>query len=151
MGYETELHGQLVIQPELIDQHKKFLEEFFETRHEDGRVWSKSWEPGKVRPKDSPPSIWCPWKLCELPHYVTAYRGPCSGLEIPGDGKHYGYVAWLQHIVNEFLAPNGYEVNGRVCWQGDDTFDVGVIVVKANQVKWHCVEADEQAECRAFS
>jgi hypothetical protein len=56
------------------------------------------------------------------------------GIEWDGGEKFYDYVEWLEYIINNFLAPKGYVLNGECPYQGEDSDDVGKIVVKDNVV-----------------
>jgi hypothetical protein len=73
------------------------------------------------------PSLWCQWNPSD------------DGTQIEWDGseKFYNYVEWIEYLINTFLKPWGYKVNGSVVWQGEDTGDVGVIEVKDNVVTKH--------------
>jgi len=70
-------------------------------------------------------SLWCPWMPSE------------NGTEIEEDGseKAYEYEEWLQYIVENFLEPWGYKLNGEVSWSGEDSDDRGTIYVKDNVVE----------------
>lgn len=142
MGHETEFRGELKISPPLIEQHRKFLEEFTKARHEGGDDISGDlnsiWH--------SLPSIWCPWELGDCPPWLEGV----DCLRIPKEGKHYAYIPWLQYLLNEFLIPNGYEVNGFVQWRGENYYDVGVIHLQANELRWHCIDVEVHFDSRAF-
>lgn len=61
-----------------------------------------------------------------------------DGMEIKWDGeeKFYGYVIWLKWIVDKFLIPNGYILNGTVKYQADDDKDErGFLIVQKNIIK----------------
>jgi hypothetical protein len=78
-------------------------------------------------PVANQPGLWCQWNPSE------------DGTEIVWDGseKFYNYVEWIEYLIDTFLEPWGYKVNGSVVWQGEDTGDVGVIEVKDNVVTKH--------------
>ena len=42
--------------------------------------------------------------------------------------KFYGYVAWLEYLSHRILKSAGYELNGVVSWEGEDSSDTGKIV-----------------------
>jgi hypothetical protein len=48
--------------------------------------------------------------------------------------KFYDYTAWLKYLIDNFLAPWGYTLNGEVEWQGEDSEDKGILGVKDNKV-----------------
>jgi len=71
------------------------------------------------------PGLWCQWVPNE------------DGTEIEWDGgeKFYNYVEWLEYIIDNFLKPWGYKLNGAVKWFGEEPEDLGCIVVNDNVVK----------------
>lgn len=70
------------------------------------------------------PSLWCGWVPSE------------DGMSIEHDGgeKFYGYIEWIEYIVEHFLTPWGITVNGTVEWHGEDPKDLGRIIVNGSQV-----------------
>lgn len=83
-----------------------------------------------VTPNGTIPDLWCQWVPSD----------DLMGIEWDGGEKFYKYVEWIEYLIQNFLAPQGYVVNGEVQWRGEDFFDVGVIVVENNKVS--CREAD---------
>jgi hypothetical protein len=75
-------------------------------------------------PPSSQPSLWCQWIPSAL------------GGAIVWDGaeKFYEYVPWLKYLIDRFLKPWGYTVNGEMEWQGESSDDRGIIVVQDNRV-----------------
>jgi hypothetical protein len=73
------------------------------------------------------PGLWCQWNPSE------------DGTEIAWDGseKFYHYTEWLEYLIDVFLKPWGYKVNGMVEWVGEDSSDIGVIEVVDNVVETH--------------
>jgi hypothetical protein len=51
-----------------------------------------------------------------------------------GVEKFYEYVAWLEFLVNTYLKPWGYVLNGTIDYQGEDDEDFGRIIVADNEV-----------------
>lgn len=49
--------------------------------------------------------------------------------------KFYGWLEWLQYIVEHHLKPWGYRLSGEVRWRGEDPSDSGIIYVKDNQIE----------------
>jgi hypothetical protein len=76
-------------------------------------------------PPEGQPGLWCQWVPNE------------NGTEIEWDGaeKFYRYTEWLEYLIEHFLKPWGYKLNGRVVWRSDSNNDSGVIYVKDNKVK----------------
>ena len=75
-------------------------------------------------PPGNQPSLWCQW----IP------TGDGTAIEWDGDEKFYSYVEWLEYIINNFIVPWGYVLNGEVSWSGEETDDCGVIYCKDNKV-----------------
>lgn len=75
-------------------------------------------------PPKTQPGLWCQW--------VPTVNG--DGIEWDGGEKFYNYVEWLEYIVDNFLKPWGFTLNGEVKWVGEDHEDMGKIVVKNNVV-----------------
>lgn len=75
-------------------------------------------------PPPGQPGLWCQWTPNE------------AGTEISWDGgeKFYDYLEWLGYIVEHFLKPWGYVLNGSVTWQGEESSDRGKILVKDNAI-----------------
>lgn len=76
------------------------------------------------KPPRGQPSLWCQWIPSE------------DGKSIKWDGgeKFYHYVEWIEYIVEHFLKPWGYKLNGTVKWQGAYETDTGTITVTDNHV-----------------
>jgi hypothetical protein len=76
-------------------------------------------------PPANQPGLWCQWTVNN------------EGDEIIWDGgeKFYDYVEWLEYIIEHFLKPWGYKLNGSVEWAGESTDDRGIIIVKDNKVE----------------
>lgn len=75
-------------------------------------------------PPASQPSLWCQW----IPTL------DCTAIEWDGGEKFYYYVEWLSYLIEHFLVPWGYVLNGTVTWKGEDEGDTGTIVVDNNQI-----------------
>lgn len=158
MGYTTNFAGQFNLTTPLLPEHLAYLEKFNETRRmkRDERVVETLPDPVRQRAglpvgkagayfvggdglagqeRDSsildhnePPS--------EQPGLGCQWRPNHSGTAILWDGgeKFYDYVEWLHYLIDNFLGPWGYVLNGEVTWQGEDLTDIGKIVVTNNQV-----------------
>ena len=70
------------------------------------------------------PSLWCQWVPSE----------DRMGIEWDGGEKFYNYTEWLIYLVEHFLKPWGYVLNGKVTWNGEDAGDRGTITVADNVV-----------------
>jgi hypothetical protein len=73
------------------------------------------------------PGLWCQWNPCT--------DGEESFIEWDGSEKFYNYVEWIEYLIENFLKPWGYTVNGTVEWQGEERSDMGRIVIKDNEVR----------------
>ena len=51
------------------------------------------------------------------------------------DESRHGFRLWLKLLIDHYLAPRGYVLNGEVTWEGEDRDDSGTIFVKDNQVE----------------
>jgi hypothetical protein len=77
------------------------------------------------QPPRTQPGLWCQW--------VPTKDG--LGIEWDGGEKFYDYTEWLKYIIANFLELWGHTLSGSVIWQGEQTGDVGTIVVEDNVVK----------------
>jgi hypothetical protein len=51
------------------------------------------------------------------------------------DESRHGFRMWLILLIEHYLAPRGYVLNGEVTWESEDRDDCGTIFVKDNQVE----------------
>ena len=51
------------------------------------------------------------------------------------DESRHGFRLWLKLVIEHYLAPRGYVLNGEITWEGEDRDDSGTIFVKDNQVE----------------
>lgn len=159
MGYSTDFHGAFDLDRPLTEAHSAYLEAFATTRRmaRDAKKTEALPDPARlaaglpvgaeggyyvgsagndfgqmadssVRDSNSPPAgqpgLWCQW----VP------SGDGSQIEWDGNEKFYNYVEWLRYIITNFIEPWGYVLNGEVEWEGEDSGDIGKIVVKNNVV-----------------
>jgi len=172
MGYSTTLHGIFELDKPLTPARQRYLMRFSETRRvardpaqlppdplrtavrlppgEEGGYfvgvrghdqdhWASVTGAGVLdgnRPPSGQPGLWCQW----IPNE--------DGTAIVWDGgeKFYAYTAWIRYLIEHFLGPWGYVLNGDVQWQGEDEDDRGIIRVVDNVVSelWgHTIYAGE--------
>ena len=158
MGYETNFNGTLTITPKLEEKHRKYLEAFGSTRRMkrdpklamklDDKVreavglpigcdggfyvgdtddFGQNRTPDVVdynRPPADQHGLWCGWSPNDE---GTEYYAQ--------DGKNYDYIDWLKYLVENFLGPWGYKLNGEIEWDGEERGDLGKIKVQDNLVK----------------
>jgi len=158
MGYTTDFNGEFNVEPALKPEHIAYLKQFNETRRVKRDVAKSENLSDPVReaaclpvgpegsfvvggkgfmgqdgddsvvdnnrPPVGQPGLWCQWTPSE------------DGTTIEWDGgeKFYDYTEWLEYIIENFLDPWGYVVNGSVRWEGEKTGDVGVLSVEDNEV-----------------
>lgn len=110
MGYTTKFNGHFEVNPCLKEEHFAFLTAYAARDHRD----------------DIPetPGYHCQW----IPSSE-------STIEWDGNEKFYDYVEWLRWIIEKYLEPWGYELNGRVSYSGEEIDDFGTITVVRNEVK----------------
>ena len=75
------------------------------------------------RPASTQPGLWCQW-IIENDELVWDQ----------GE-KFYEYEAWLVYLIDNFIAPSGYKLNGEIQFQGEDEDDFGLIIVVDNEVE----------------
>jgi hypothetical protein len=158
MGYTTDFNGEFGLNKPLSPEHKAFLNKFNETRRMQRKqtVASKMEDPIRVSaglpigkegayfvgakghcgqdsddsvedyntPPSGQPSLWCGWTPNE----------DGTAIEWDGGEKFYEYVDWIEYLINNFLKPWGYVLNGEVEWFGEDRDDRGMIIIDNNIV-----------------
>ena len=158
MGYTTEFYGSLTFNKPVIDELKKYINKFSETRR-------MARDPEKI--KLNYPN----WKeecfngeLGNEGEYFVGGKGfmgqdrddsiinynyppikqPglwCQWI-INGDDelvwdegeKFYNYIEWLAYLISNFFEPLDYVLNGEIEFQGEDMEDFGTIVVTDNYI-----------------
>jgi hypothetical protein len=71
------------------------------------------------------PGLWCQWII----------EGDGEALVWDGGEKFYNYVEWLKYLIAHFFSKWGVLLNGTIHWTGEDSTDMGQIVVENNVVK----------------
>lgn len=158
MGYHTDFGGSFVLDRPLTTDQRAYLTKFAETRRMKRAPTKASLLPDPLReavglpigdegayfvggtgyagqdddgcvvdhncPPKGQPGLWCQW----IPND--------DGTEIEWDGgeKFYEYIYWIEYLIDHFLKPWGYVLNGVVGWYGDDRDDMGKIIIKDNVV-----------------
>jgi len=129
MGYTTEFDGTIEVVPPLSSEDAEFLVAFSDERHED--------------PDDAViyPGIWCNWAPVTQHSWVTGARGHKTPVKTYGAGigwneaeKFYSSAEWMKYIIDKFLAPKGYVLNGVIEAQGEDPEDRWKLLVEDNKV-----------------
>ena len=158
MGYTTDFTGSFKVTPDLTAKHLVYLNTFAKTRRMKRNAKLTAKRPDPVRatvdlpvgkeggyfvgdtsyygqtktsdvldynnPPSEQPGLWCQWVPSEDGSAIVWDEGE----------KFYNYVEWLRYLIEHFLAPWGYKLNGSVEWRGEEDDDRGRIVVKDNIV-----------------
>ena len=165
MGYTTDFSGEFNLNKPLAPAHKAYLELFANTRRMKRDAYTTEDRPDPVRlaaglpigldggyfvgegghagqgdmnadygkigivaynyPPCGQPGLWCQW----------APNDDGSAIAWDGGEKFYNYVEWIEYLIQHFLKPWGYVLNGEVEWIGEDANDRGMIVIEDNVVK----------------
>lgn len=160
MGYQTTFTGKFKLDQTLSDEHREYLALFSQTRRmqRDASIANRFPDPVRLavglpigeegeyfvgatgfagqdrdesildynqEPK-SQPGLWCKWEPDK--------KG--KSIQWNGAEKFYHYQQWLEYLIQHFLAPWSYELNGAVKWKGEDPSDRGVLLVKNNVVSF---------------
>jgi hypothetical protein len=159
MGYTTDFFGEFTLDRELKPEHAAYLRKFNETRRMKRDAAKSELRPDPLRiaaglpigvqgeffvgaggsrgqekgasagdildynsPPSTQPSLWCQWTVSD------------NGMEIVWDQgeKFSDYVPWIEYLIDNFLKPWGYSLNGDVKWNGEDTYDLGLIEIRDN-------------------
>ena len=158
MGYSTYFFGNFKLDKPLKPEHAAYLLKFSATRRMKRHAQETATRPDPVRiaaglpigddgeffvgagemagqehssdvknynePPATQPGLWCQWVPSE------------DGTAIQWDEgeKFYDYMEWLEYLISKFLQPWGYILNGSVEWKGDESDDLGMILVVNNKV-----------------
>ena len=74
------------------------------------------------------PGLWCQWTV------EQQFEGGEYVLVWDGGEKFYNYVEWLKYLINHFFEKWGVKLNGEITWEGEDSKDMGKIIVVDNDV-----------------
>lgn len=132
MGYTTGFEGGFTVTPPLTDAEAEDLSAF---ANEDHRDTDDPW-----KGQDGMPGIWCQWVPVQSGWRTESqrdenYAPSWDTIEWDGGEKFYDYVEWIQWLIDNKLAPTGHVLNGSVAWQGEESDDMGRIVITDNVVK----------------
>jgi hypothetical protein len=158
MGYTTEFSGSFTLNKELSKKHYDYLKKFSSTRRmlRDSHLASLLPDPERLavgitvsnegeyfvggsgfmgqghdesvidcnKFPSTQPGFWCQWT-------PSLDR---KSIEWDGNENFYYYDKWIIYIIDNFLKPWGYTLDGTVYWSGEEVEDNGRIVVKNNIV-----------------
>jgi hypothetical protein len=116
MGYSTIYLRPFYFDRPIEPEHAKILNEFSETEHED--------ESGNPGGEGKPPTYYCQWIVTE----------DYQRLEWDKNEKFYYGKEWLVYLVEHFIEPWGYKLNGESPWYIDDFQYAGILTVSDNVI-----------------
>lgn len=73
-------------------------------------------------PPMTQPGLWCQWIIKDNQLVWNEVE------------KFYSYVDWLEYLITNFFEPDGYILNGKIHFQGEDSDDNGMIIVTNNNI-----------------
>jgi len=91
-----------------------------------GTYWSRHTK--QIQDGLCQPGFWCQWTV------EQQFEGGEFVLVWDGSEKFYNYVEWLKYLINHFFEKWGVKLNGEITWEGEDSEDMGKIVVVDNVV-----------------
>lgn len=113
MGYSTDFYGRVELSRELTASEAQAIRDFAEERHGDN-----------VRHDPQFPGFWCNWEPTK----------DGRGIEWNGAEKFYDGDAWMQVVIDRFIAPAGIVANGEIRAEGESHGDVWLLRVVDNKV-----------------
>ncbi len=116
MGFSTIYLKPFSFDRKINQKHADLLIQFSQTEHED--------ELGRPGGYGKPPTYYCQW-------VPTPDR---NGLEWDKNEKFYYGMEWLEYLIDTFIAPWGYQLNGESPWYVDDFGEAGILKVSNNFV-----------------
>ena len=145
MGYTTEFFGTFEVTPKLSKDDSAFLKSFNQTRRMKRNLCELKYGiegewfvEGKgqlgqendksvmdhTAPPRTQPGLWCQW----IPNDDD------TGIKWDDGEKFYHAEKWIAYLIDGFLAPKGYVVNGKVRAQGEDRGGQWTLSVRDNKV-----------------
>jgi len=159
MGYDTDFFGEFTLDKPLSDAHAAYLRAFGDSRRMKRNMVALVNVADPIREAAGLPigvegeyfigekefcrfdntdvSIIDPNRPPSTQHGLYCQWIPNEdGTEIEWDQseKFYNYIEWIEYIIDNFLKPWGYVLNGEVTWEGSESGDLGKIVVDDNTV-----------------
>lgn len=112
MSYRTRFTGQFNLDKPLTLEQFNILNDFAERDHRHDEL-------------SDMPGFHCEW--------IPTKDGKAL-VYSDNEVSFYGYDKWLTYLIEHFLAPWGYTVNGSMRWQGEETGDTGTLTCTNNVV-----------------
>ncbi len=115
MSYHTHFTGEFTLNRPLTIAEKAKIDAFCQDRHE-----------AAEQARDKLPDYYCPWGVNED---GTAIDGEASN---EGGGSAWNYAEWLRILIERQIKPLGLTLNGEITWEGEESSDMGKLVVADN-------------------
>ena len=140
MGYSTDFNGRFRLNKRLGPKMHEYLNRFSASRRMKRFMDKKYGIEGEfyapntysdnngIINHNQPPSTQPSLNLGWVPTRDGMY------IEWDGTEKFYEYIPWIVYLINKILKPNGYVLNGVVEYYGEDSSDIGAIVITDNNV-----------------
>jgi hypothetical protein len=122
MGYTVQLSGKLKDTRTAEEIYGHEGEYFAMDDGQYGQSTDETVIDGNTSAK-SQPGLWCGWQINDE-----------NELDWNGGEKFYHYVEWLKYLIAHFFEKWGVKLNGEIFWTGEDSSDMGKIVVTDNVV-----------------
>ena len=116
MGFSTISLRPFQFDRSLSEEHARVLIEFNETEHED--------ENGPPGSDGKPETFYCQWVPTDDRARLESDKGE----------KFYFSEEWLVYLIEKFIKPWGYSLNGESPWSIDDFEQGGILSVVDNMV-----------------
>ena len=157
MGYHTDFHGEMNLNPPASPELTQYINTFCETRRmkrdvaklqelykgehgyngdygTEGEFFAKDdGNCGQNRDESildyNSPSKTQPGLWCK---WCISEDG--TTLQWDESEKFYNYVEWLYYIKDNFLTPNGITLEGEIQWRGEEWEDNGTIIATPSDV-----------------
>lgn len=81
------------------------------------------------QPPKTQPGLWLGWQV------VYDEKDGHFYLEWDEVEKFYYYEEWLKYLIENIFEPKGMSLNGKVSWSGEDSSDVGNIIIVDNNIE----------------
>ena len=126
MGYSVYYSGEIEIAPPLTEEHAEIVLAFSNNQRTDKTAPIFAAIAASAEP--------------DLPAYTGLFElSEERDLIVPDEFEsRHGLRLWLVLLIEHFLAPLGYVLNGEVSWTADESDDLGTIFVKDNAVE--CID-----------
>jgi hypothetical protein len=123
MGYSVYYSGEVEITPSLTEDDARTIRAFVNLEQTD-----------ETRPLFAAIAASSEPDLPGYASLLTVSEERDAILPEEGESRH-GLRLWLKLLIEHFLDPRGYVLNGEVEWDGEDIEDRGRLFIKDNQLE----------------